>query len=537
MAYSLPVVLGVVGLATILYRISLIGRRPKDYPPGPPTNAVFGNLLQMPTKDAHLQLEKWSKIYGPIYSLIIGAGKVMIVLSGNTEVKELLDKRAPATNDRSDRYIGHEILSYGERILLQPYGKVWQKQRKMYHKLLSISLTRSYMPYIELENKKMNYDILMNPDHFLRHTKRYTNSLTMMMTYGRRTPHYDDPEMMEYLQILEMTTTIIQSSAANLPDAYPIFRKLPRWLLPGVKTAVEHTKREEAFYLRLWNQVKQRLADGTQKPCFTVQMLREQAKEEFNDRFGAYISGGSLEAGTDTTSNTILAFIQAMVLFPEVQRKAQEELSRVLGDRIPSMSDWDKLPYIRGCIKETLRWSPTTTLIVPHATFSDEMYHGYRIPKSAEILVNAWAVNNNPDIYQDPRQFNPARYQNDAQSSFEASQNPDVSKRDHFTFGAGRRICAGIHLADLTLFIGISRLLWGFKITPATNKLTGQPILPDPLLRTPGLVSMPVPFPARFEPRSSAKAEKIKRLWDEARQLLDDEMQWKVVPDELKFYL
>jgi hypothetical protein len=73
----------------------------------------------MPSKDIHLQLEKWSKIYGPIYSLIIGSGKVMIILSGNKEVKELLDKRAMATNDRSDRYIGHEILSNGERILLQ----------------------------------------------------------------------------------------------------------------------------------------------------------------------------------------------------------------------------------------------------------------------------------------------------------------------------------------------------------------------------------------------------------------------------------
>lgn len=73
----------------------------------------------MPTKDVHLQLEEWSRIYGPIYSLMVGSGKVMIILSGNTEVKELLDKRAPATNDRSDRYIGHEILSHGERILLQ----------------------------------------------------------------------------------------------------------------------------------------------------------------------------------------------------------------------------------------------------------------------------------------------------------------------------------------------------------------------------------------------------------------------------------
>lgn len=73
----------------------------------------------MAPRDIHLQLEKWAKIYGPIYSLMIGSGKVMIILSGNTEIKELLDKRAAATNDRSSRFIGHDILSNGERILLQ----------------------------------------------------------------------------------------------------------------------------------------------------------------------------------------------------------------------------------------------------------------------------------------------------------------------------------------------------------------------------------------------------------------------------------
>lgn len=136
MISNISLVLALLAFSAILYRISRIGRRPKDYPPGPPTHAVFGNLLQvsieqllftvpvpdkrqMPTKAVHLQLEEWSRIYGPIYSLMVGSGKVMIILSGNTEVKELLDKRAPATNDRSDRYIGHEILSHGERILLQ----------------------------------------------------------------------------------------------------------------------------------------------------------------------------------------------------------------------------------------------------------------------------------------------------------------------------------------------------------------------------------------------------------------------------------
>jgi cytochrome P450 len=46
---------------------------------------------------------------------------------------------------------------------------------------------------------------------------------------------------------------------------------------------------------------------------------------------------------------------------------------------------------------------------------------------------------------------------------------PDCAQRDHFTFGAGRRICPGIHIADRSLFVAVSRLLWGFKIEPGRD--------------------------------------------------------------------
>ena len=38
-----------------------------------------------------------------------------------------------------------------------------------------------------------------------------------------------------------------------------------------------------------------------------------------------------------------------MTLYPEVQKKAQEEIDRVVGnDRLPSFADYDNLPYIRA---------------------------------------------------------------------------------------------------------------------------------------------------------------------------------------------
>lgn len=49
-------------------------------------------------------------------------------------------------------------------------------------------------------------------------------------------------------------------------------------------------------------------------------------------------------------------FIRTMVLHPDVQRRAQEEIDRVIGrDRLPEMADRNSLPYIHATIKELLR--------------------------------------------------------------------------------------------------------------------------------------------------------------------------------------
>lgn len=52
-----------------------------------------------------------------------------------------------------------------------------------------------------------------------------------------------------------------------------------------------------------------------------------------------------------------------MVLYPDVQRKAQELLDGVLGpSRLPEFSDRNQLPYLEAIVRETLRWKPVAPL-------------------------------------------------------------------------------------------------------------------------------------------------------------------------------
>ena len=100
----------------LLWNLSKIGRRPKNYPPGPPTIPFLGNLHQIPRKKRHLQFEKWAREYGPIYSLILGT-KVMIVLNSDKAINDLIDKRGAIYSSRPESYIAQEILSNGLRVL------------------------------------------------------------------------------------------------------------------------------------------------------------------------------------------------------------------------------------------------------------------------------------------------------------------------------------------------------------------------------------------------------------------------------------
>ena len=101
-------------VAIAAYRLRSVGRRPANYPPGPPTLPIIGNLHLMPKEKPHLQFQKWAEEYGPVYSLILGT-KVMIVLSSDQVVKDLLDKRSGIYSSRPDLYLG-QIVSGGSKV-------------------------------------------------------------------------------------------------------------------------------------------------------------------------------------------------------------------------------------------------------------------------------------------------------------------------------------------------------------------------------------------------------------------------------------
>ena len=346
-----------------------------------------------------------------------------------------------------------------------------------------------------------------------------------------RTPQHDDPELVQLFKGFNEFAVINQTGTAALIDFFPLLRRLPDWLLTTQARAKKLHKEEKALYVSHWLRAKNSIKDGTARPCFCIDLAKAQEAEGISDDQAAYISGTFLEAGSDTTSSTLYGFVQAMILFPDVQKKAQAEIDTVVGDsRLPTMEDEPNLQYIRGCVKESLRWMPTTILgAVPHAVTKDDEYMGHIIPAGAGILNNVYSIHMDPKRYPDPRKFDPDRYKDDKQSVYEALNNPVASERDQFTFGAGRRSCPGIHVAERSLFLGIARLLWAFDFAPLDKE---NP--PDASKLTQGFVCMPEPYDARITPRSNERAKIIEKDWEEAQMSLDSGMkQWQTLPEGL----
>ncbi|KAJ8118527.1 hypothetical protein OPT61_g506 [Boeremia exigua] len=546
MALTLYAIVAAV-IIVFLHRLAKIGQRPADYPPGPPTWPLIGNLHLMPKEKGHLQFQKWAQEYGPVYSLMLGT-KVMIVLSSDQATKDLLDKRSNIYSSRPDMYLSR-IISNNCRMLLmvglaikpcsefllinsKEYGDTWRLLRKIVHNSLNIRAATTYIPYQDLENRAMLMGLLETPDLFIDHLRRYTNSLTTQMIFGFRTTSLNDPKLKQLYSGFEKFSEVTGSQTAALLDVFPILRKLPDWAVPLRRYAKDLHEKEGALYMGHWLNAKKGIKSGTAKPSFCVDLLRAQDEEHFSDEIAAYASGSLLEAGSDTTSSTLVGFIQAMILFPEVVRIAQEELDRVCGDRFPTVDDEPDLPYIRGCVKESMRWMPTGILGIPHAVIRDDEYMGYKIPKEAGVMWNVWAIHMDPKRHADPRRFDPARYINDNQTAQEAANNPDASKRDHFLFGAGRRLCQGMHIAERSLFLAIARLLWAFDFEKARDA-DGNEIIPDAGDLTEGLLVQPKPFPAKITPRNVGRAQQLQAEWKQMEGVLDESLQWKTLPEGL----
>ncbi|GFZ01915.1 cytochrome P450, family 706, subfamily A, polypeptide 4 [Actinidia rufa] len=143
----------------------------------------------------------------------------------------------------------------------------------------------------------------------------------------------------------------------------------------------------------------------------------------------------------------------------EVMKKVQEELSDVIGtNNIVEESHLPKLHYLDALIKETFRLHPALPLLVPKHPDRPCVVGGYTIPKNTRVFLNVWAMHRDPEVWDSPLELKPERF------LLEASKcDYNGNNFQYLPFGSGRRICAGLPLAEKMVMYFLASLLHSFN--------------------------------------------------------------------------
>jgi cytochrome P450 len=130
------------------------------------------------------------------------------------------------------------------------------------------------------------------------------------------------------------------------------------------------------------------------------------------------------------------------------------------------------------------------------------------------LLVRA--IHRDPDLWDNPDTFDPSRYINHSASAADYINTSDPKSRDHFSYGAGRRVCPGVHVAERSLFINISRVLWGFDLSK--KRRNDGKVVEVTEKMAPGFFSVPEEFECDICPRSVKHAGIMKMEWEKAER-------------------
>ena len=187
----------------------------------------------------------------------------------------------------------------------------------------------------------------------------------------------------------------------------------------------------------------------------------------------------------------------ACVLHKSAVHRAQYELDNIVGTahRLPEFDDAPNLPYVNAFIMEVLRCRTSFPLGLPRRVTQTDYYQGYQIPAGATVLSNNWTMNLDEEIFANPHEFQPERW----------LHNPDLPVN---IFGFGRRSCPGQIMGRNSLFIVVSRLLWAYQFSHA-SQTNGKDYGIDSTKKVQSILSGPVAFEASFRVRSPERQKVI----------------------------
>ncbi|QBS39503.1 cytochrome P450 [Nocardia sp. CS682] len=245
-----------------------------------------------------------------------------------------------------------------------------------------------------------------------------------------------------------------------------LFRKMTdtTGLLTKLPTPANRRYRESEEYLRrtIHETIRAGRADGVDRGDLLSMMLLARDDDGTPSMSDQQIHDEVLTffiAGSNTISNTLAWAFHEIATHPEVEQRLHEEVDRVLAGRAAEYDDVAQLEYTRRVLTETLRLR-TQGFFQTRTTTRDTELGGYRIPADEVVLYSFYALNHNPEIFADPKVFDPDRW---------LPERVTGAQRNAFMpFGAGVHGCIGesFSWAELIIVLATIAARWRLVSVP-----------------------------------------------------------------------
>ncbi|KLO07637.1 cytochrome P450 [Schizopora paradoxa] len=491
-------------LLVVIWWLRSIFQRDK-HPPGPNGYPIIGNLFDLSAREWWKNTLKWRSEYGDVVFLR-SFGQPMIVVNSYDAAIDLFEKRFGTYSDRPTSVMLNELQHWDWMLSGLPYGEQLRKLRTPVLKFFEPSNIQQYEDIQMDEIQKLLRSLLRDPECFRQHFKTSMASSIMRISYGHEIGSFEDPFISLANRASEHIDTALQQGTF-IVDVVPWLKYLPKWFPgAGFQVIVERGAKlsRDMRYIPYFF-ARDKALCGSRSRSFLSEQLDERTKfggklTEDDDASMSAMTAICYIAGTSTSVTALMFFILAMTLHQEAQKRAQDEIDRVVGDsRLPELSDRSQLPYCFSLLKEVHRCYPVLPLGVAHASKKADTYNDYFIPAKSVVIPNIWAMLMDPQEYPNPDVFRPERFLPGANEHIPR----DPTK---VAFGFGRRVCPGKPLAENNLFLAATQILAVFNISKV-KKADGTVIEPDVKINSDGIVRQVDSFRCAIEPRSTGAAE------------------------------
>lgn len=455
-----PITLALSIILCLSVALFFYGRRRNAYynlPPGPRPLPIIGNLHILDIKKPYQTLHQLSKKYGPVYTVQLGQEKV-IVICGYEAVKEALVNHAEEFSGRPKVQLFEEITR-GHGVIFANDDN-WKVMRRF-----TLSTLRDFgMGKEGIESK------ISEESHFLVKKFRsykgepFDNTMTMNGAVANiivsillsNRFDYEDPTLLKLLKMINENIHLIGSPMSVLYNAYP---SVMRWCLSIQKTVARNLQEIHAFIQETFTNQRKELDVNDQRnliDSFLVKQQEEKPNPElyFTNENLTVLVTDLFAAGMETTSTTLRWGLLLMMKYPEIQRKVQSEIEKVIGSAEPQARHRKEMPYTDAVIHEIQRFGNIVPNNLPHATTQDVTFRGYLLPKGIQVIPLLTSVLYDKDHFVKADEFYPEHFL-DSSGNF-------VRKEAFMPFSAGKRSCAGENLAKMELFLFFTRLLQNF---------------------------------------------------------------------------